>query len=330
MSSSNDHNHDPAHDQDGDHVQNKLPTDHANNDPHTPVVPPPPMADFPVEIIEQILVHAIRRISNPLAPLGMRFQWPLPTWPVSSTSIDQLRQLLHVLPADWSPRVTCAAFLRFPHCTPVLASFRGRLDLLAMREKLAFPLTDIRGALYCATRGGHVTVLDWWRARVPDPLPVSWNLVEAACACVTGEPATLDWWLASGILVPEFIDDVVLGYGLDVATRMGHARVLEYAARQEYVQMPREHMGGLDAPSAGGFVEVLEWWRKSGMPVTYSTRALTAASEAGHVHVLEWWGKSGLQLKLPRDLDAWVGKLTDPKVVAWWDAWRERNGAGKS
>ncbi|KAJ3356761.1 hypothetical protein GGF32_001392 [Allomyces javanicus] len=261
----------------------------------------------------------------------MRFQWPLPTWPAPPSAIDQLRQLLLVLPADWSPRVTRAAFLRFPHCTPVLASFRGRLDLLEMREKLELPLTDVRGALHCATRGGHVRVLNWLRARVLDPLPVSWDLVEAACSCVTGEPAALDWWLASGLLVPDFIDDVVLGYGLDVATRMGHVRILEYAARQEYVPMPREHIGGLDAPSAGGFVEVLEWWNRSRMPVTYSTRALTAASEVGHVKVLEWWAKSGLQMKLPaRDLDAWVERLTDPKVVAWWTAWRERNGARKS
>ncbi|KAJ3374762.1 hypothetical protein GGF31_006659 [Allomyces arbusculus] len=288
------------------------------------------MADFPVEIIEQILVHAISTTSTPLAPLGMRFQWPLPTWPVTPTGINQLRQLLHVLPAKWSPRVTRAAFLRFPHCTSVLASYRGRIDLLDMREKLKLPLTDVRGALYCATRGGHIPVLNWWRARVLDPLPVSWNLVEAACSCVTGDPAALDWWLASGLLVPDFIDDVVLGYGLDVATRMGHVRILEYAARQEYVGMPQEHMGGLDAPSAGGFVEVLEWWKRSGMQVTYSTRALAAASEAGHLNVLDWWARSGLQLKVPRDFDAWVGRLTDPKVIAWWGAWREQNGAGKS
>lgn len=45
----------------------------------------------------------------------------------------------------------------------------------------------------------------------------------------------------------------------------------------------------VDGASKSGFVHVLEWWHKSGLPLKYTEAALEQASSKGHILVLEWW-----------------------------------------
>ena len=45
----------------------------------------------------------------------------------------------------------------------------------------------------------------------------------------------------------------------------------------------------IDGASKAGFVHVLDWWSKSGLPLRYSEAALEQASAKGHLDVLEWW-----------------------------------------
>jgi hypothetical protein len=45
----------------------------------------------------------------------------------------------------------------------------------------------------------------------------------------------------------------------------------------------------IDGASKSGFVHVLDWWQKSGLPLKYTEAALEQASSKGHVLVLEWW-----------------------------------------
>ncbi|KAJ3356758.1 hypothetical protein GGF32_001389 [Allomyces javanicus] len=286
---------------------------------------------LPVEIIELILVHAIRLTSTPLNPIEVLFKWPLPAWFAGppTAAAPQLRQCLYVLPSAWAPRVAHAAFPRFLHCTSFYASYQGRVNLLDMRLQFDLDLTDIQSSLYPATLHGHVRVLDWWQDHAADDLPyyLSWNLIYAATKCATGDPDVLDWWLASGLLVPGYLSDYTFGGALQVAAELGHVRILEYAVNQKHVSVPVDHMGGLDGPSHMGQVGVLEWWMGSGLPVTYSVEAIVGAAEEGHLNVLEWWARSGLEIKVPRDWDAFMAPVTDPAVVAWLEAHRERDGA---
>lgn len=45
----------------------------------------------------------------------------------------------------------------------------------------------------------------------------------------------------------------------------------------------------LDVASKHGYVHVLTWWLRSGLPLKYTTAALEQASAHGHLDVLEWW-----------------------------------------
>ncbi|KAK0672075.1 putative decarboxylase [Cercophora samala] len=79
----------------------------------------------------------------------------------------------------------------------------------------------------------------------------------------------------------------------------------------------------VDKASMRGFVHVLEWWRRSGLPLKYSEAAFEGASSKGHIHVLEWWREASLQnsalaLKPGKALlgAAQWGKVD---VIRWWE-----------
>jgi len=45
----------------------------------------------------------------------------------------------------------------------------------------------------------------------------------------------------------------------------------------------------VDGASKAGFVHVLDWWRKSSLPMRYTEAALEQASSKGNLEVLDWW-----------------------------------------
>lgn len=45
----------------------------------------------------------------------------------------------------------------------------------------------------------------------------------------------------------------------------------------------------LDGASRNGFLNVLQWWQESGLPLKFTEVALEQASAQGHLRVLEWW-----------------------------------------
>lgn len=50
----------------------------------------------------------------------------------------------------------------------------------------------------------------------------------------------------------------------------------------------------IDGASKSGFVHVLDWWRRSGLPLKYTESALEQASSKGHIIVLAWWKQASL------------------------------------
>lgn len=99
----------------------------------------------------------------------------------------------------------------------------------------------------------------------------------------------------------------------------------------------------IDGASKAGYVHVLDWWRKSGLPLKYTELALEQASSKGHMLVLEWWKQASLshneaerrtrhaettsngsdllpalQLKPGKALLA-AAQNNKPLVLRWWD-----------
>lgn len=59
---------------------------------------------------------------------------------------------------------------------------------------------------------------------------------------------------------------------------------------------PHRHYGpeAVDGASRQGFIEVLDWWRRSGLCMKYTETALEQASARGFIHILEWWKAASL------------------------------------
>lgn len=85
------------------------------------------------------------------------------------------------------------------------------------------------------------------------------SLLPTKASAVFGQIAILDWWHTS----PSFLTK-------------------EYNAE------------ALDSASKAGFIHVLDWWRKSRLPLRYTEAALEQASSRGNLEVLEWWRKASL------------------------------------
>jgi hypothetical protein len=83
----------------------------------------------------------------------------------------------------------------------------------------------------------------------------------------------------------------------------------------------------MDGASRAGFIDVLDWWLHSGLPLRYSERALEAASAEGRVAVLDWWKQASANAPLNNPLPLKVGKSVllaaqsgRTASLAWWDA----------
>lgn len=107
----------------------------------------------------------------------------------------------------------------------------------------------------------HTDLLSYLEAKFKD---LFWStfghtLLPTKASAAFGKTAVLDWWRTS----PSFLTK-------------------EYTAE------------ALDSASKAGFVHVLEWWRRSGLPLRYTEAALEQASSKGNIEVLDWWRNASI------------------------------------
>ncbi|KAK4103265.1 flavoprotein [Parathielavia hyrcaniae] len=103
----------------------------------------------------------------------------------------------------------------------------------------------------------------------------------------------------------------------------GRTAILDWWARSPSFLEKQYGVEALNHASGRGFVHVLDWWRRAGLPLKYDEQALETASAQGHVHVLEWWREAALQdpsvaLKPGRSLLA-AAQWGQLAVMRWWD-----------
>ncbi|KAK4180268.1 putative decarboxylase [Triangularia setosa] len=103
----------------------------------------------------------------------------------------------------------------------------------------------------------------------------------------------------------------------------GRTDILDWWAKSPSFLEKQYDNEAVDKASMRGFVHVLEWWRRSGLPLKYSEAAFESASSKGHIHVLEWWREASLQnsaiaLKPGKALlgAAQWGRV---EVIRWWE-----------
>ncbi|KAJ3362370.1 hypothetical protein GGF32_006205 [Allomyces javanicus] len=293
---------------------------------------------LPVEIIDQVLVLAVRAVCEPCpdqseGQIYARRRYEAEKYDLGPHLHEYLSACLHVLPPAAIPRVVRAVLARMPHCAPVAASGAGRVDILAMRRKLGLWLTEpvasrtlyrpstCNSALAGATRRGHVAVLDWWMRESSVDLDVPSIILHHATVLDSqaDDPRMLEWWFKSGLLDPSLHSDFrTADSSLTLASQKGHVRILECWRTLGAAYIPSTFRVNLDAACLGGHVAVLDWWVASGLPFRYTWCALQLATKFGHIPVLDWWAKSGLKWELPRDLSHVIIHSRSKAVVQWW------------
>jgi hypothetical protein len=67
-----------------------------------------------------------------------------------------------------------------------------------------------------------------------------------------------------------------------------------------------------------GHIDILEWWKKSKLPLEYSNDTLDFASHKKHFDILNWWLNSGLELKYTKWALDLASKNDDIDILNWW------------
>lgn len=74
----------------------------------------------------------------------------------------------------------------------------------------------------------------------------------------------------------------------------------------------------IKSASRNDHIEVLNWWRASGLEMYWTSAAINQASGNGHVAVLEWWKQSGLELKYRGNAIEYASRNGHVAVLEWW------------
>ncbi|RKP17230.1 hypothetical protein ROZALSC1DRAFT_24408 [Rozella allomycis CSF55] len=100
------------------------------------------------------------------------------------------------------------------------------------------------------------------------------------------------------------------------ASQNGHLNVLEWW-KNSGVELKWSE-DAMDWAGRDVHIDVLDWWKKSGLELKWSEDAMDLASEYGHLNVLEWWKKSGLELKWSENAMNSASEYGHVKVLEWW------------
>lgn len=177
------------------------------------------------------------------------------------------------------------------------ASRAGYVHVLEWWRKSGLPLRYTEKALESASAEGQTTVLDWWKRTSEsspkyDPVPLKVGK-SALLAAQSGRTNSLAWWDKSGI--PYSHTDSVAR----IASTHGHVAVLGLWFRLKGSKMIFDNQVLVGA-TKNGHVDVLEWWRRSGLRVEFKTcdieEALEDAVSGAEERVRRWWERNGLNL----------------------------------
>lgn len=183
------------------------------------------------------------------------------------------------------------------------ASRNGFLNVLQWWHQSGLPLKFTEVALEQASAQGHLNVLEWWKtiaATNDDPAGTEPSKLwlkpgkSIVFATQNGHTDVVRWWLQSGIAFSH--EDVVA----KLASTHGHVDILQLWHELKGNKMIFDNQVLVGATKMGN-VDVLEWWKQTGLKVEYKTCDVEEALEDGHegqrgVEVRRWWARNGLNL----------------------------------
>ena len=111
----------------------------------------------------------------------------------------------------------------------------------------------------------------------------------------------------------------------------GRTEILEFWRTSPSFLTKEYNNEALDSASRAGFVNILEWWQNSGLPLKFTEAALEQASSQGRLPILEWWKNqstavddnsaivigSKIQLKPGKSI-CYATQNGHTDVVRWW------------
>ncbi|KAL2870323.1 uncharacterized protein BJX67DRAFT_280299 [Aspergillus lucknowensis] len=195
------------------------------------------------------------------------------------------------VPKEWQShllKMSAPASLEYTILRGSFAAIKKRIDSLPRWK----PLSDL--ACHLIFKFSRTDILSYLTEHHLDLLWTTSRLtnIPYRASAIYGNPKILTWWRdAPALPNKEYIADA------------------------------------MDGASRAGFVNVLEWWRTSGLELRYTERALEAASAEGRVAVLDWWKKASETAPFSRPIPLKVGKSVLLAAqsgrtcsLAWWDA----------
>ncbi|KAA8644518.1 hypothetical protein EYZ11_004612 [Aspergillus tanneri] len=195
------------------------------------------------------------------------------------------------VPKEWQShllKMSTPASLEYTILRGSFAAIKKRIDSLPRWK----PLSDL--ACHLISKFSRTDILSYLTENHLDLLWTTSRLTNLPyrASAIYGNPNILTWWRdAPALPNKEYIADA------------------------------------MDGASRAGFVNVLEWWRTSGLELRYTERALESASAEGRVEVLDWWKKASDNAPASIPIPLKVGKSVllaaqsgRTESLIWWDA----------
>lgn len=195
------------------------------------------------------------------------------------------------VPKEWQSHIlkmSTPASLEYTILRGSFAAIKSRIEALPRWK----PLSDL--ACHLIFKFSRTDILTYLSENHLDLFWTTTRLTNLPyrASAIYGNPTILTWWRdAAALPTKDYIADAV------------------------------------DGASRAGFVDVLEWWRTSGLQLRYTERALESASAEGRVAVLEWWKNASATAPASNPIPLKVGKSVllaaqsgSTASLAWWDA----------